>query len=329
MTIGRRDFITLLGGAVAAWPLAAQAQQGRVRRIGWFGAAKDHPYQIAAIAAFRKGLADHGWVEGRNVAIEQRWSSNDPDHNKRQAQELVALSPDVLVGAGGVSVGPFLALTRTIPIVFAHVNDPVARGYVASLARPGGNATGFTHLEYEMSAKWLVLLKQIAPAVTQAAVMGNFKLFDGASQIKYIEAAAPSLGVAVHPLAVTNTGEIESGMAEIARVPNTGLIVTENVETFVDYKRIVALAARYRLPAIYNQRYYVDEGGLISYAPDDSASWRGAAGYVDRIFKGAKPGDLPVQEPTRFELLINLKTAKAIGLDISPQLLSVADELIE
>jgi putative ABC transport system substrate-binding protein len=325
----RRDFMALLGGTAAAWPLAARAQQGRVRRIGWFGAAKDHPYQIAAIAAFRKGLADLGWVEGRNVAIEQRWSSGDTDHNDHQAQELVALAPDVLVGTGGASVAPFIAATRTIPIVFAHVNDPVARGFVASLARPGGNATGFTHLEYEMTARWLVLLKQIAPAMTEVAVMGNFSRPDGASQLKPIQAAAPSLGVSIRTLEVRNAGEVEPSMVEIARVPNMGLIVTENVETFFDYKLIVALAARYRLPAIYNQRYYVAEGGLISYAPDDSTGWRGAAGYVDRIFKGAKPVDLPVQQPTKFELLINLKTAKAIGLDISPQLLSVADELVE
>jgi putative ABC transport system substrate-binding protein len=326
--IGRRDVITLLGGAAAAWRRAARAQ-GRVRRIGWYGAAKDHPYQIAAIAAFRKGLADLGWVEGRNIAIEQRSSTGNVDQNNRLAQELVALAPDVLVGTGGASVEPFLTATRIIPIVFAHVNDPVARGFVASLARPGGNATGFTHLEYDMTAKWLVLLKQIAPAMTEVAVMGNFSRPDGASQLKPIQAAAPSLGVGIRTLEVRNAGEVERRMAEIAPVPNMGLIVTENVETFFDYKLIVGLAAHYRLPAIYNQRYYVGEGGLISYAPDDSMSWRGAAGYVDRIFKGEKPGDLPVQQPTKFELLINLKTAKAIGLDISPQLLSVADELVE
>jgi putative ABC transport system substrate-binding protein len=325
----RRDFLTLIAGATATWPLVARAQQGRMRRIGWLGSAMDHPYQIMAIAAFRKGLADLGWAEGRNVQIEQRWLGADIDRYNRDAQELVASAPDVLVGIGGSSVGRFLALTRTIPIVFAHVNDPVARGFVASLAKPGGNATGFTHLEYEMSAKWLVLLKQIAPAVTEVAVMGNFSAFDGASQLKNIKAAAPALAVNIRPLEVNNAGEIERGMAEIAHTPNTGLIVTENTETFFDYRLIVGLAARYRLPAIYNQRYFVAEGGLISYAPDDSLSWRGVAGYVDRIFKGEKPGDLPVQQPTRFELLINLKTAKAIGLDIPPQLLSVADELLD
>jgi putative ABC transport system substrate-binding protein len=326
--MNRRAFITLLGGA-AAWPLAATAQQGRVRRIGWLGSAMDHPYQIMAIAAFRKGLADLGWVEGRNIQIEQRWLGADIDRYNRDAQELVALAPDVLVGIGGSALGRFLALTRTIPIVFAHVNEPVARGFVASLARPGGNATGFTHLEFEMTAKWLALLKQIAPTVTQVAVMGNFSSPDGEGQLKPIQAGAPALGVTIRTLEVSTAGEIERAMAEIARVQDMGLIVTENVETFFDYKLIVALAARYRLPAIYNQRYYVAEGGLISYAPDDSKSWRGAAGYVDRIFRGEKPGDLPVQQPTKFELLINLKTAKAIGLDISPQLLSVADELVE
>jgi putative ABC transport system substrate-binding protein len=292
-------------------------------------ACQGSPYQIAAIAAFRKGLADLGWVEGRNIAIEQRSSTGNVDQNNRLAQELVALAPDVLVGTGGASVEPFLAATRIIPIVFAHVNDPVARGFVASLARPGGNATGFTHLEYEMTAKWLVLLKQIAPAMTDVAVMGNFSRPDGASQLKPIQAAAPSLGVTIRTLEVRNAGEVERGMAEIARVPNMGLIVTENVETFFDYKLIVGLAARYRLPAIYNQRYYVAEGGLISYAPDDRTSWRGAAGYVDRIFKGAKPGDLPVQQPTKFELLINLKTAKALGLTVPPTMLALADEVIE
>jgi putative ABC transport system substrate-binding protein len=284
----------------------------------------------------RKGLAELGWVEGRNVAIEQRLYPGSTaaarpaaEVVRQHAQELVALAPDVLVGSGAVALSPLLALTRTIPIVFVHVNEPVARGFVASLAKPGGNATGFTHLEYEMSGKWPALLKQIAPAVTQVAVMGNFAAPDGANQLKNIEAAAPALGVTIRTLQVANAGEIERGMAEIARVPNMGLIVTENVVTFNDYRLIVALAAHYRLPAIYNQRYFVAEGGLISYAPDDSMSWRGAAGYVDRIFKGAKPGDLPVQQPTKFELLINLKTAKAIGLDISPQLLSVADELVE
>jgi putative ABC transport system substrate-binding protein len=329
MTMRRRDFITLLGGATA-WPLAARAQQSaRPRRIGWLGAPKDHPQEVAAIAAFRRGLADLGWVEGRNVEIEQRWIAGDSGRADRDAEELVARAPDVLVGAGGTAVRRFLALTRTVPIVFAHVNDPIARGFVASLARPGGNATGFTHLEYEMSAKWLVLLKQIAPQLTQAAVMGNFTNLDGESQLKSIQSAAPSLGVALSPIEVSNAGDIERGMAEIARASNAGLVVTENVETVFDYKLIVALAARYRLPAIYFQRYCVAEGGLMSYAPDDSASWRAAAGYVDRIFKGAKPADLPVQQPTKFELLINVRTAKAIGLDISPQLLSVADELFE
>ena len=223
----------------------------------------------------------------------------------------------------------FLAFTRTIPIVFAHVNDPIARGFVASLARPGGNVTGFTYLEYETTAKWPLLLKQIAPQLTQVAVMGNFSGIDGKSQLTPIQAAAPSLGVAVRTLEVTTATEIERGMAEIARASNVGLIVTANVETLFDYKLIVALAARYRLPAIYFQRFFVVEGGLISYAPDDSTSWRAAAGYIDRIFKGAKPGELPVQQPAKFELLINLKTAKAIGLDISPALLSVADELLE
>jgi putative ABC transport system substrate-binding protein len=324
----RRQFITLLGG-VAVWPMAAPAQGGRVRRIGWLGAPKDHPYDIAAIAAFRKGLADLGWVEGRNIAIDQRWGSGDGDENTRAAQELVALVPDVLVAFGGAATKRFLALTRTIPIVFAHVNDPVLRGVVASLARPGGNATGFTHLEYEMSAKWLVLLKQIAPQLTQVAVMGNFSNPDGESQLKNIQAAASSLGVTVRTLEVNDADDIERGMAEIARVLNMGLIVTENVETVFDHKLIVALAARYGLPAIYNQRYFVTEGGLISYAPDDTMSWRGVAGYVDRILKGAKPADLPVQQPTKFELIVNIKTAMALGLDISPQLLSVADELVE
>jgi putative ABC transport system substrate-binding protein len=326
----RRDFITLVGGAAAAWPFAGRAQQtGRARRIGWLGAAKDHPYQLAAIAVFRRRLAELGWVEGRNLEIEQRWYSGDPDRMTKDAEELVALAPDVLVGTGGASVMRFLAATRTLPIVFAHANDPVARGFVQSLARPGGNATGFTHLEYEMTAKWPALLKQIAPQVTRVAVMGNFSGPDGENQLKPIQVAAPALGLQLLPLEVNNAGEVERGIASFAQGSSGGLIVTENNETFFDYRLIIALAARHRLPAIYNQRYFADAGGLISYAPDDSTSWRGAAGYVDRILKGAKPADLPVQQPTKYEMIINLKAAKALDLDISPALLSIADELIE
>jgi putative ABC transport system substrate-binding protein len=324
----RRDFITLLGGA-AGWPISARAQ-GRLRRIGWLGVPKDHPYEIAAIAAFRRGLADLGWLEGRNIVIEQRWLSGDADQNTLDAQELAALAPDVLVGDGGAAVGRFLAVTRTIPIVFVHVNDPIARGFAASLARPGGNATGFTYMEYETTAKWLLLLKQVAPKIAQVAVMGNFSgSVDGDTQLKPIQAAAPSLGVAIRTLEVNNGDEIEHGMAEIARTSNVALIVTANTETFFDYKLIVALAARHGLPAIYFQRFFVQEGGLMSYAPEDSASWRAAAGYVDRIFKGAKASDLPVQQPTKYELLINLKTAKALGLEVSQDMLSIADEVIE
>jgi putative ABC transport system substrate-binding protein len=326
----RREFITLLGGAVG-WPLAARAQQaGRMRLLGCMLSAADHPYTIASLASFRQGLSDLGWVEGRNLRIDYRWYAGDNDRYTRDAAELVALAPDVIVSSGGVSVSRLLAVTRTVPIVFAHVNDPVARGLVASLARPGGNATGFAHLEYQMSAKWLELLKQIAPNVTRVAVMGgNFAGFDGGSQLKAIQAVAPSFGVEVIPLEVSDAGEIERSIAAFAHGSNDGLIVTENVATFHYHELIVMLAARYRLPTIYNQRYFVAEGGLISYAPNDSSLWRSASGYVDRILKGEKPADLPVVQPTTYELVINLKAAKELGLAISRDMLLIADEVIE
>jgi putative ABC transport system substrate-binding protein len=331
MMIARREFITLLGGAAAAWPMAVRAQQaGRMRRLGCMLAAEDHPYTKATLASFRQGLSDLGWVEGRNLRIDYRWYTGDNDRYARDAAELVALAPDVLVASGGISVSRLLAVTRTVPIVFAHVNDPVARGFVASLARPGGNATGFTHLEYQMSAKWLELLKQIAPNVKRVAVMGgNFIGFDGASQLKAIQDVAPSFGVEVSRIEVADAGEIERGVAAFAGGSNDGLIVTENVATFYYHDLIVMLAARHRLPAIYNQRYFVDEGGLISYAPNDSGLWRAASGYVDRILKGEKPADLPLVQPTKYELVMNLKTAKALGLAISRDMLLIADEVIE
>jgi putative ABC transport system substrate-binding protein len=333
--LNRREFAALIAGAAFGRPLAARAQQAEgARRLGWLGVGKDHPLSAASIAAFRQGMSDMGWVEGRNLRIDYRWYEGDMGQFNNDAAELVALAPDVILASGGVSLGSLLRATRTVPIVFAHVNDPVARGFVASLARPGGNVTGFTHLEYQMTAKWLELLKRIAPHVARVGVLGgNFAGYDGRAQLEAIQSAAPSLGVEAIPLEVpvdiTSAGEIESTIGRFVRGSNDGLIITENVATVFDYKLIVALAARHRLPAIYNQRYYVAEGGLVSYAPNDSRSWRAAAGYVDRILKGEKPADLPVQTPTKFELVINLKTAKALGLDISPALLSLADELIE
>ncbi len=325
----RRNFITLVGGT-AAWPLAAHAQRGDgIRRLGWMGAPRDHPYEKASIAAFREGLSDLGWLEGRNLRIDYRWYAGDGDRYDKDAAELVALAPEVIVGTGGASVSRLLAITRTVPIVFAHVNDPVARGFVASLARPGGNATGFTHVEYQMSAKWLVLLKQIAPNLTRVAVVGNFTRFDGKKQLEAIQSAAASLGVELRPFEVSNAGDIERSIDAFAIGTNNGLIVPESVATFFDHELIVRLAARHRLPAMYNQRYFVDEGGLISYAPNDSSSFRAAAGYVDRVLRGAKPADLPVQQPTKYELVLNLKTAKMLGLTVPTALLVVVDEVVE
>jgi putative ABC transport system substrate-binding protein len=325
----RRDFITLLGGATA-WPLAARAQQGdRMRRIGvLMYLPADDPEGQARLAALAQGLKQLGWSDGGNLRIDTRWAN--ADDIRRHAVELAALAPDVLVaGTGTATVAPLLQATRTVPIVFVTVIDPVGAGFVASLARPGGNATGFTLYEYGMSGKWLELLKEIAPRVTRAAVFRDPAIASGIGQFGAVQAVAPSLGVELSPVDVRDAGEIERAVAAFASGLNGGLIVTASGSATGHRQLIVTLAARHRLPTVYSSRVFVTAGGLISYGPDLNDQFRRAAGYVDRILKGEKPADLPVQAPTKFELVINLKTAKALGLEVPPTLLARADEVIE
>jgi ABC-type uncharacterized transport system substrate-binding protein len=326
----RREFIALLGGVVA-WPRAARAQQREpMRRIGVFmNYAEDDPQSQTRIVAFLQALQELGWTAGRNVHIDYRWGVGDADRNRRNAAELVALAPDVLVASGGAVTAALQQATRTVPIVFANVFDPVGAGFVTSMARPGGNATGFTPFEYGMSGKWLELLKQIAPAVRRVAVLQNPIVASRSGQLGAIEALAPSFRVELSALAVRDAEEIERAITAFARVPYGGLIVVGAPSLAIYRDRIVALAAQHRLPAVYPYRPYVAGGGLISYGPDLVAPFRRAAGYVDRILKGEKPGDLPVEAPAKYELAINLKTAKALGLTIPESLLLRADEVIE
>jgi putative ABC transport system substrate-binding protein len=328
----RREFITLIGSAAAAWPLAASAQQDeRMRRIGVLTAATpaDDPDGQARLAAFLQVLQQLGWTDGRNLRIDYRWGLGDANNIRRYAAELAALAPDVILSVGTASMGPLLQATRTVPIVFVSVADPVGAGFVDSLARPGGNATGFIQFEYSLSGKWLELLKQIAPGVTRAAVFRDPAITSGIGQFAVIQSVAPSLGVEVSPINVRDAGEIERAVAAFARSPNGGLIVTSGAGSVLHRELIIALAARYKLPAVYYRRYFVTSGGLISYGFDLVDQYRHAAGYVDRILKGEKPADLPVQAPTRYELVINLKTAKALGLDVPATVLARADEVIE
>ena len=326
----RRDFITLLGGA-AAWPLAAGAEQGeRIRRIGvLMPSAADDPEFQARITAFLQGLAQLGWLDGRNVRIDSRWGVADADRIRKYAAELVALAPDVILANSSAAVAPLLQATRTVPIVFTTVADPVGAGYVDSLARPGGNATGFIVFEYSIAAKWLELLKEIAPGVTRVAVVRESAIAAGPGQFGVIQAAAPSLGVELRPIDVRDASEIERAIAAFAQGSNGGLIVTGSPGAIFHRELIIALAARQRLPAVYFGRYFVTDGGLISYGPDFIDQFRRPAAYVDRILKGEKPADLPVQAPTKYELVINLKTAKALGIEVPPMLLARADEVIE
>ena len=327
----RREFITLLGGAAATWPLTARAQPERMRRIGvLLAATADDPDYQARIAAFQQGLQQLGWSDGRNVHIDTRWATTKPDDIRRHATELAALAPDViLAGTGTATVAPLLQATRTVPIVFAVVIDPVGAGFVDSLARPGGNATGFTVFEYGMTGKWLELLKQIAPPVMRAAVLRDPTIASGIGQFAAIQAVAPSLGVELSPVDVRDAGEIERAVTAFARSSNGGLIVTPSPLATRHRDLIIALAARLRLPAVYPYRFFVTVGGLISYGPDFVDQYRQAAGYVDRILKGEKPADMPVQAPTKYELIVNLKTAKAVGLDVPQTLLARADDVIE
>jgi len=327
----RRQFIGLIGGAAAAWPLAARAQQSeQVRRVGMLiGQAADDVDGKARLAAFVQGLQQLGWTDGRNVRIDTRWGGGDADRMRRYAAELVALAPDVILAGGTAAVGILLQATRTVPIVFASVADPVGAGYVDSVARPGGNATGFLLFEYGTSGKWLELLKEIAPGVTRVAVIRDAAIAAGIGQLAAIQSVAPSFGVELTPLNVRDAAEIERAVTVFAKSSKGGLILTGSSLALVHRDLIITLAARHKLPAVYNSRLYVASGGLISYGPEFTDQYRQAAGYVDRILKGEKPGDLPVQAPTKFELVINLKTAKVLGLEIPPPVLARADEVIE
>jgi putative ABC transport system substrate-binding protein len=326
----RREFITLLGGAAAAWPIAARAQQGeRIRRIGtlWPTAA-DHAINQARNAAFLKSLQQSGWIVGHNIRVEDRWSSG-ADEARRYALELVALAPDVILATGSATVGPLLQLTHTIPVVFATVPDPVGAGFVDSLARPGGNATGFTSFEYGISAKWLELLKEISPGMKRVAVIRDPSLAVGAGQYGAIQSAAPSFGVELRPINLREAAEIERAVAALAASANGGIIVTGSPYAVIHRELIIKLAARHKVPAIYYERFFVAGGGLMSYGPNSIDQYRQAAGYVDRILKGEKPADLAVQASTKNELMINLKTAKAMDLTVPETLLARADEVIE
>jgi len=326
----RRHFITLLGGT-AAWPLGAGAQQTeRARRIGvLMSVAEDDPEARARLTAFRNSLQELGWADGTNMRMDTRWGGGDSDRIRTYSAELVALAPDVIMASGGSVTGPLLQVTRTVPIVFTQTPDPVGAGFVDSLPRPGGNATGFTLFEYDMGAKWLEVLKEIAPNVSRAAVLRDSALPQGAGQLGAIQTAASSFRVEVSPLNVRDTSEIERTVAAFARSPNSGLIVTGSGLALVHRNLIITLATRHRLPAVYPLRAFVADGGLISYGADSLEQHRRAAGYVDRILRGEKPADLPVQAPTKYELVINLKTAKALGLEIPDGLLARADEVIE
>jgi putative ABC transport system substrate-binding protein len=328
--VNKREFITLLGGAAAAWPLAARAQQGeRMRRIGVLMNTEENPDQQSSLVAFLQGLQQLGWTDGRNVRIDTRWGGGDASSIRRNAEDMVALAPDVIVATGNASMGPLLQATRTVPIIFNNVADPVGAGFVDSLARPGGNVTGFLQFEYSLSGKWVELLKQIAPQVTRAAVLRDPAITAGVGQFAIIQSVAPSVGVDVSAINMRDAGEIERAITAFAGSPNSGLILTASALAVVHRELIIALAARRKLPAIYYRRYYAVSGGLISYGYNIVDQFRGAAGYVDRILKGEKPADLPVQAPTRYEMVINLKTAKSLGLEVPPTLLARADEVIE
>src|ERR1700730_17688619 len=327
--VKRRKFITLLGGA-AAWPLAVSAQQSeRVRQIGVLDSGVHDLNSRARLAAFRERLQQLGWIEDRNVRINFHWAEGSPAETRKHAAELVALAPDVILTTGSAGTGPMLQTTSTIPIVFVIVPDPVGAGFVASLSRPGGNATGFMMFEYNLSGKWLELLKEIAPNVTRAAILRDPAVTAGIGQFAVIQSVAASVGVDVSPVNIREPTEIERALATFASSPNGGIVLTASALSGVHHNLIISLAARYNLPAVYIERYYVADGGLISYGPNFIDQFRRAADYVDRILKGDNPADLPVQAPTKYELTINLKTAKALGLEVPPTLLARADEVVE
>ena len=326
----RRAFITLLGGA-AAWPLPARAQQAeRVRRIGvLMNFSADDAEGQARLAAFRQGLQQAGWSVGGNIRIDYRWAADDAELFRKYAAELVALAPDVILASGNPSVAALQQATRSVPIVFAPIGDAVASGFVESLARPGGNITGFSGFEYSFSGKWLELLKELSPRVSRAAILRDLGLPQGSGLLGAIQSVAPSLSVEVSPINVGDTAVFERAVAAFARSTNGGLIVTTSPWAVAHRDLIIALAAQHHLPAVYAFRYFVTSGGLISYGPSSIDPFRRAAGYIDRILRGEKPADLPVQTPTKYETVINLKTAKALGLKVPPTLLARADEVIE
>jgi putative ABC transport system substrate-binding protein len=328
----RREFIRFITGAAAAYlPLVARAQQGeRMRRIGvLIGQVADDPQGKSRVATFLQGLQQLGWTEGRNVQIDIRWGVADAASSRRYAAEMVALAPDVILTGASAATSAAKEATRTLPIVFVNVSDPVAAGYVASLARPGGNVTGFTFVEYGMSGKWLELLKEIVPTVKRVAVLRDPNIASGIGQFAIIQSVAPSFAVETSPIDIHNADEIERAITDFAHTANGGLIVTASPAALVHRKLIISLAARHRLPTVYFLSGFVKDGGLISYGADPIAPYGQAASYVDRILKGEKPADLPVQAPTKNELLLNLKTAKALGLTVPPSILSRADEVIE
>ena len=322
----RRDFITLLGGAAMAWPRMTRAQQGATKRIG---VLMTGPEAQARLTAFVQGLQQLGWTVGQNIQVDYRWGSGNADALRKYAAELIALAPHVMMVDGSTAVVALQAAGSKVPIVFGAVIDPVGGGFVESLARPGGDVTGFLMYEYGISGKWLELLKEIAPRVTRAAVLRDVAIAAGSGQLGAIQSVAPQLGVELHPVGVRDADEIERGIAAFARGSNGGLIVTGSGLAVIHRDLIVTLAARHKLPAVYYRRLYVTDGGLISYGPDFSDQFWRAASYVDRILKGEKPADLPVQAPTKYELVINLKTARALGIDVPPTLLARADEVIE
>jgi putative ABC transport system substrate-binding protein len=326
----RREFILLVGGAAATWPLAARAQEpSGVRRIGVLMNISDDPEGKARLAAFRQSLEQLGWIDGRNVRIDTKWADGDVERIRRLATEMVAQSPDVILATGSAAAAPLLQATRTVPIVFVNTPDPVGAGYVKSLARPGGNATGFLLFEYSIGAKWLDLLKQIAPEVNRVAVLRDATISAGLGQYGAVQSAAASFGVEASAIDLRDVSEIERDIAAFATTPGGGLIVSASPVATRHRDLIVKLAARHKLPAIYYERFFVAEGGLISYGPNIVDQYRRAPGYVDRILRGEKPADLPVQAPTKYELVINLKTAKALSLDVPNTLIGRADQLIE
>jgi putative ABC transport system substrate-binding protein len=327
----RREFITLLGGAAASWPVTARAQpRERMQRIGvLMNLASDDSEAMAHVTAFAQSLQELGWTDGRNVRIDYRWGVGDVERYRRYAIELVALAPDVMLATNTSTVRALQQASRSTPIVFAGATDPVGGGLVANLARPGGNVTGFTTSEFGMSGKWLELLKEVAPQLTRAAVLRDSSTTGAVGQFGAIQAIAPAFGVELSPVDVRDAGEIAHAVTAFARGANGGLIVVGTALAVVHRELITSLAAEHRLPAVYPFRAFVTAGGLISYGPDRVEPFRLAAGYVDRILKGEKPADLPVQSPTKYELVINLKTAKALGLDIPATILARADEVIE